>query len=172
MSTSNRSSRKLPSTPTTKPAHSYPIDPCHGCPPGPSGAKNGGEPGPAGKGVIPGSVLFLPAAEEDLFELDRSRQIKVFKALWKIAAHPVHIGKPLENQAGRPLSGFRSVYVDKKSVRIVWKAASHGRVEIVLVAGIATRDRMYVYELVSRRRGEVERLIRQLGTSDDLGHTR
>ena len=69
--------------------------------------------------LVPANVKFFPAAEADFLGLDKSRQIKVIKALQKISRAPSAFGKELENQSGRPLAGYRSVYVDNRSLRII-----------------------------------------------------
>lgn len=115
--------------------------------------------------LLPANVRFYPEAEEDFLALDRGRQIKVIKALDRIAKAPRQLGKPLENQPGRLLAGFRSIYVDKKSIRIVWQAASSGEVEVAVVAGIAERDGLFVYDLVAKRRQEVESLVARVVNS-------
>lgn len=114
---------------------------------------------------LPSNVVFLPEAADDFRRLDHSRKIKVLKALRKVAVAPLQIGKPLGNQAGRVLVGMRSAYVDSKSVRIIWTVLEDGNIQVVLVAGIAEREGMYVYELVSARRGAVEELKKAMQKS-------
>ncbi|NLK52501.1 MAG: hypothetical protein GX295_08675 [Syntrophomonadaceae bacterium] len=111
---------------------------------------------------LPDNIKFFPAAAEDFFSLDKGRQIKVIKALQKIAQAPALFGKELENQVNRPLSGYRSIYVDKKSVRIIWKVTELGIMEIVVVAGIAEREGMLVYQLVAKRKEDLEEYISRL----------
>ena len=89
--------------------------------------------------------------------LFRSRKIKVLKALRKISVAPLDFGKPLGNHSGRPLAGMRSMYVDCKSMRLVWIVNETGDIQIVVVAGIAGRDGMHVYELVAARRESIEK---------------
>ncbi|OIQ61614.1 hypothetical protein MOTE_01860 [Moorella thermoacetica] len=108
--------------------------------------------------LVPANVKFFPAAEADFLGLDKSRQIKVIKALQKISRAPSAFGKELENQAGRPLAGYRSVYVDNRSLRIIWKVTELQVIEV----GIAEREGMLAYKLVSRRRGELEKFIKEL----------
>jgi hypothetical protein len=112
--------------------------------------------------LLPANVKFFPAAEADFLVLDKSRQIKVIKALQKIFRAPSAFGKELENQAGRPLAGYRSVYVDNRALRIIWRVSELQAIEIAIIAGIAEREGMLVYKLVSRRRGELERFIEEL----------
>ncbi|MCL4516726.1 MAG: hypothetical protein M1379_14235 [Firmicutes bacterium] len=112
--------------------------------------------------LLPENVKFFPDAEADFLSLDKSRQIKVVKALQKIAAAPDQFGKPLENQKGRPLAGLRSIYVDKKSLRIIWQVAESGKIEIAVVAGIAERNGLFAYELAARRRLDVNEFVKRL----------
>ena len=108
---------------------------------------------------IPPNVWFYPEAEQDFLLLDRSRQILVLKAIWKIARAPAQFGKPLANQEGRPLAGFRSVYVDGKSIRIVWTVASDGTAHIAVIADVAEREGFQVYETAARRRVQLREWI-------------
>lgn len=109
--------------------------------------------------LLPGNVKFFPAAVDDFLSLDKGRQIKVIKALQKISTAPNHFGKPLENQIGRPLSSFRSIYVDKKAIRILWKVANSGEIEVAIVAGIAEREGFLAYELAAKRLQDMETFI-------------
>jgi len=112
--------------------------------------------------LLPDNVKFFPAAVEDFLALDRSRQIKVIKALQKISKAPSKFGKGLKNQAGRMLAGYRSVYVDKKSLRIIWKVVKNETVEVIIIAGIAERDKLAAYELVSKRKINLEEFIQKI----------
>jgi hypothetical protein len=112
--------------------------------------------------LVPANIKFFPAAEADFLGLDKSRQIKVIKALQKISRAPSAFGKELENQAGRLLAGYRSVYVDNRSLRIIWKVTELQVIEVAIIAGIAEREGMLAYKLVSRRREELEKFIEEL----------
>jgi hypothetical protein len=112
--------------------------------------------------LLPDNVKFFPAAVEDFLGLDKSQQIKVIKALQKISKAPSKVGKELENQTGRPLAGYRSIYVDKKSIHIIWKVNENKTIEVAIVAGIAERDGMLAYKLVSRRKNDFEKFIEHL----------
>lgn len=115
---------------------------------------------------LPSNIVFYPEAAEDFRRLDRSRKIKVLKALRKISTAPLGFGKPLGNHSGRPLAGMRSMYVDGKSVRIIWIVNETGDIQVVVVAGIAERDGMHVYELVSSRRESIEKFTQWKSGSD------
>jgi len=110
--------------------------------------------------LLPANVWFFPDALEDFLALDRSRQIMVLKALHKIASGPSQFGKPLGNQQDRHLAGFRSAYVDRKSIRIVWRVADDGRVEVAVIAAILEREGMEVYETAAKRREVLDRWLR------------
>lgn len=112
--------------------------------------------------LLPDNVKFFPAAVKDFLALDGSRQIKVIKALQKISKAPSKFGKELKNQAGRMLAGYRSVYVDKKSLRIIWKVVKNETVEVIIIAGIAERDKLAAYELVSKRKINLEEFIQKI----------
>lgn len=112
--------------------------------------------------LLPDNIKFYPAAVKDFLSLDKSRQVKVVKALQKIAKAPSEFGKELENQASRLLAGYRSIYVDKRSIRIIWKITELNVVEVAIIAGIAERDGMFAYKLVSRRKDNFEKFIEKL----------
>ncbi|GAW93527.1 hypothetical protein Moth_0655 [Calderihabitans maritimus] len=112
--------------------------------------------------ILPDNVKLYPEAVEDFLSLDKGRQIKVIKALQKIARAPSQYGKPLENQDGRPLAGFRSIYVDRKSLRIIWTVAESGTIEVAVVAGIAERDGLLAYRLVASRRQKFDEFLQKL----------
>lgn len=109
--------------------------------------------------TIPSNIRFFPDAERDFLKLDKGSQIKVAKAVLKISRAPREIGKPLENQAGRALAGFRTVYVDDRRLRVVWRVLDSGTIEIAVVAAIAVRDGLEAYNLTTKRRPELERFI-------------
>ena len=104
--------------------------------------------------LLPDNVKLFPAAANDFLGLDKGKQIKVIKALQKISKSPTKFGKALENQPNRPLSGFRSIYVDKKS--LIWKVTDSNLAEVIIVAAIAERDGLLAYKLVSSRKEAVE----------------
>lgn len=108
---------------------------------------------------IPANVWLFPDAEADLLALDRGRQIQAIKAIQKIAMDPTHIGKPLGSRQGKDLSGFRSVYLDRKSIRVVWKVTEDGAIQVAVVAAILEREGMRVYETAARRRVELDAWI-------------
>jgi len=112
--------------------------------------------------ISPENIIFFPAAVNDFLAFYKSRQIKIIKALQKISKAPSSFGKELENQAGRPLSGYRSIYADNKSIRIIWKVAQGNIVEVAIIAGIAEQDAMIAYKLASIRKGQFEEFVDQL----------
>jgi mRNA interferase RelE/StbE len=106
--------------------------------------------------LLPPNVWLFPDAVDDLAALDKGRRIVVIKALAKIAQNPSAFGKELGNQQERLLAGFRSAYVDGKSIRIVWKVARDGTVEVAVVAVVQQREGMLAYETAAKRREDVE----------------
>lgn len=108
---------------------------------------------------LPPNVWLFPDAVDDLEALDKGRRIVVIKALAKIAQNPSAFGKELGNQQERPLAGFRSAYVDNRSIRIVWKVALDGRIEVAVVAVVQQREGMLVYQTAAKRRENVETWI-------------
>lgn len=112
--------------------------------------------------LLPPNVRVFPDAQVDLEALDKSRRALVIKAVTKIAQAPNDYGKPLENQEGRQLYGYRSAYVDNKRVRIIWRVVEDGKVEIMIIAAIGVRDKMLVYETAAKRREELEAWITEV----------
>ncbi|MFZ5754880.1 MAG: hypothetical protein ACOY3J_11650 [Bacillota bacterium] len=112
--------------------------------------------------LIPDNIMFYPEAMEDFYCLDKGRQIMVIKVLQKISLAPSKLGKPLENHPNRPLAGFRSTYVDNKSIRIIWTVKNSGIVEIAVIAGIAERNDLLAYTLVASRRHDIYKFIEEL----------
>lgn len=110
---------------------------------------------------LPENVWFFPDALADLTRLDRLRQILVLRALRKIARAPERFGKELEHLAGLNLTGFRSTYVDRKSVRIVWKVTEAGEVQVVVVAAVAEREGLLAYRMAAQRREAMDAWVRQ-----------
>lgn len=117
---------------------------------------------------LPGNIIFFPAAVDDFLRLDKGRQFLVIKALQKIAKSPSQFGKPLENQEGRALSGFRSIYVDKKSLRIVWRVVQPGSIEVAIIAGVAEREALLVYKMVTKRQPQIDAFVSEFLT--ELAH--
>ncbi|QBS36699.1 hypothetical protein E1B22_01100 [Thermaerobacter sp. FW80] len=109
--------------------------------------------------VLPPNVWFFPDARADLGRLDRSQRVLVLRAVVKIARAPDQVGKPLGHLAGLNLAGFRSVYVDRKRIRIVWKVAETGVVQIAVIAAVAERDGLVVYRTAAQRREAIDAWI-------------
>lgn len=112
--------------------------------------------------LIPDNVRLFPRARKDLLQLDKAQAVKVIKAIRKIAQAPTRFGAPLENQDGRPLAGFRKIYVDDKRIRVIWRVVNTNEVEIVVVIAVGKRDHLAVYEMAAERREEVERWIKEV----------
>lgn len=111
--------------------------------------------------LLPTNVWFFPDAEADFLALDRARQIMVLRALYKIARAPSELGKPLGNQHDRHLTGFRSAYVDRKSIRIVWRVTDGDRVEVAVVAAVLEREGMHAYEVAAKRRQALDAWLKE-----------
>ncbi len=52
--------------------------------------------------------------------------------------------------------------MDKKSIRIIWKVADSDLIEVAVVAGIAERDGLLAYKLVSSRKEAIEAFMSSL----------
>lgn len=119
---------------------------------------------------LPKNVWFFPDALADLARLDRPRQILILRAIRKIARAPNRFGKPPGHLAGLNVTGFRSAYVDRKNIRIIWKVTDAGDVQIVVVAAVAERDGLLAYQVAAQRREAMEAWVRhkvQRAASED-----
>ncbi|HKM38714.1 MAG TPA: hypothetical protein VJ036_00420 [bacterium] len=112
--------------------------------------------------LLPDNVKLFPAAVDDFFSLDKSQQIKVVKALQKIAKGPNKFGKRLESKPNHPLAGYRSIYADRKKMRIIWKVVDSNIIEVAIIAGIAQRDGLAAYKMVTSSKETIEALISSL----------
>jgi len=111
--------------------------------------------------ILPPNVWLFPEAKADLARLDRSRRVLVLRTIWKIAQAPDQVGKPLGHLAGLNLTGFRSVYVDRKSIRIVWKVAESGIVQVAVIAAVAEHEGLLAYRMAAQRREAIDAWIRK-----------
>ncbi len=73
---------------------------------------------------LPDNVKFFPATADDFLSLDKSRQIKVIKALWKLSRNPTSLGRFWKmDLTGRFLDSGASMWTRNPSV-------SYGKLQI------------------------------------------
>ncbi|MBE3588539.1 MAG: hypothetical protein IMW93_08300 [Thermoanaerobacteraceae bacterium] len=60
------------------------------------------------------------------------------------------------------MAGFRSVYVDRKSIRIIRRVVGAGEIDVAVIVGITEREGLPTYRLAARRRADVEQFIDDL----------
>lgn len=93
-------------------------------------------------------VELLPDAAEDLRDLDRDTQRKVFSALKKLQNEPGKRGQPLGSKSRGNLTSFRKLVVGKQELRIIYRVETE---TIVVVWVIAARADDHCYELAYAR---------------------
>ena len=100
------------------------------------------------------SVEYLQAAADDLDKLDRSQQIRVLKAIKKVAKNPLPnyeggYGKPLGNQSTSKLTGYCKIKLRKLGIRVVYGIVKEDHVMKVIVISVRADD--LVYKLAEKR---------------------
>ncbi len=94
-------------------------------------------------------VEFIPKAEEDFRDLDKSLKKEAAKKIDALSGNPF-LGRPLGNRLGMNLTGFYKLYFHRKRYRIVYRF-SEDRIEVIEIIGIGERDKKEIYKLVSKR---------------------
>jgi len=94
-------------------------------------------------------VEFIPEAENDLANLDKSLKKEAGKKIDALSENPF-LGKPLGNKLGIDLTGFYKIYFHKKKYRIVYRIV-RDYVEVVEIFGLGKRDKEEIYKLVAKR---------------------
>jgi len=94
-------------------------------------------------------IEFIPDAEDDLANLDKSLQKEAGKKIDALAENPF-LGKPLGNKLGIDLTGFYKLYFHKKKYRIVYRIL-RDYIEVIEIFGIGKRDKEEIYKLVAKR---------------------
>lgn len=94
------------------------------------------------------TIKFHPKALEELSSLDGSLKVLVKKQIEKLQTSP-KLGEELGNKHGYDLTGYRKMYVAKKSVRIVYSI--HEEIISVEIIAIGKREDFEVYRTASKR---------------------
>lgn len=94
-------------------------------------------------------IEFIPDAEKDYKDLDKSIKNQVSKKLDALSDNP-YLGISLGNKFGMDLTGFYKIYVARKKYRIVYRLIGE-HIEVVEIVGIGKRDKEGIYKLVAKR---------------------
>lgn len=94
-------------------------------------------------------IEFIPEAEKDYANLDKSIKSQVSKKIDALSENP-YLGDPLGNKFGIDLKGFYKLYVAKKKYRIVYRLIGE-HIEVIEIVGIGKRDKEEIYKLVAKR---------------------
>ncbi len=100
---------------------------------------------------------YLPEADKDIDELDRTQQALVKKALDKVRENPLPqseggYGKPLGHKHGINLTNLLKVKLRESGIRIVYKIVRTEKKMLIIVVGIRTE--LEVYKTAYKRRKE------------------
>ena len=98
-------------------------------------------------------VLFHPDAAKEIARLDNRVKLLVLKQIKKLSLTP-GLGSELGNRQGINLSGYRKLYADKKTIRIVYKIVDE-KVLIQIIA-VGKREGMEVYQKAATRLQKIE----------------
>ena len=93
-------------------------------------------------------VVLKEEADNDLSALSHNQKILIFKQFKKLENSP-ELGQLLGKKSGYDLTGYRKMYADKKSLRIVYRIVDDV-IEVEVIA-IGKRDDMDVYKKASER---------------------
>jgi len=94
-------------------------------------------------------IEFIPDAEKDYADLDKSIKNQVSKKIDALSDNP-YLGVSLGNKFGMDLTGFYKIYVVKKKYRIVYRLVGE-HIEVIEIVGIGKRDKEEIYKLVAKR---------------------
>ncbi len=95
-------------------------------------------------------VIPFPEVEDDLFVLPEEILKEVLVYLHKFQTDPYKYTKPLYNQGGLNLQGYRKTYVADAKYRIISKIEEN-QVKIVEVVVVGKREDKEVYKEASKR---------------------
>ena len=94
-------------------------------------------------------IEFIQEAAIDYKSLDGSIKILADKVLGKLENNPF-LGEELGNKNNIDLTGYYKLYFNRKKHRIVYRILKNG-IEIIEIWGIGKRDKMEIYEVISKR---------------------
>ncbi|MDO4848151.1 MAG: addiction module toxin RelE [Coriobacteriia bacterium] len=92
------------------------------------------------------------AAEKEYRSLDGSTRVMVDKGLLRLAQRADEIGKALSGA----LAGCKELRFRADGIRVIYRIVD-GRVEVVQVLAIVSRDKGRVFDIPSKRNSEIDR---------------
>ncbi len=95
-------------------------------------------------------IIPFDEVEDDLFILPDEIVKEVLDYLHKFQTDPYKYSKPLYNQGGLNLQGYRKTYIANAQYRIVSKI-EEDKVKIVEVVAVGKRENKEVYKKASKR---------------------
>jgi mRNA interferase RelE/StbE len=115
------------------------------------------------------TIKFLGPAAKAFDALENNQARKVAKAIKnKLMVDPKNYGDALGNKGGRNLTGFYSLRVDERSLRIIY-VVYEGVVEVVLITVIEDRAGFEAHDSavrVLKRFGELLDLLQKVSKID------
>ena len=99
-------------------------------------------------------VVYLPEAERDFADLNRTQQLLIRKAIEKVRQNPLPAseggyGKPLGNRGGTQLTGYLKIKLLRAGLRIVYKLIRTETRMLIIVIGV--REDSEVYRMARMR---------------------
>ena len=99
-------------------------------------------------------VVYLPEAERDFADLNRTQQLLIRKAIEKVRQNPLPAseggcGKPLGNRGGTQLTGYLKIKLLRAGLRIVYKLIRTETRMLIIVIGV--REDSEVYQMARMR---------------------
>lgn len=99
-------------------------------------------------------IEYIEEAQHDFDKLDHSQQIKVLKAIQKVAQNPLPTnkggyGKPLGHKPSSNLTGMLKIKLVKEGLRVVYKNIINDNVMRIIV--ISVRNDEIAYKLAESR---------------------
>lgn len=99
-------------------------------------------------------VVYLPEAERDFADLNRTQQLLIRKAIEKVRQNPLPAseggyGKLLGNRGGTQLTGYLKIKLLRAGLRIVYKLIRTETRMLIIVIGV--REDSEVYQMARMR---------------------
>ena len=93
-------------------------------------------------------VVYLPEAERDFADLNRTQQLLIRKAIEKVRQNPLPAseggyGKPLGNRGGTQLTGYLKIKLLRAGLRIVYKLIRTETRMLIIVIGVHEDSEVY-----------------------------
>ena len=94
-------------------------------------------------------IQYSSDALKDLYQLDRSVQERVLKAIKKVSRNPLPnyeggLGKPLGKAGNTNLTGFLKIKLKRDGIRVVYKIIKTKTTMYILVIGARNDNQVYI----------------------------